>query len=200
MAKSIHIEILGLEDIKLYFRKDNEAMTRAAKTAIRETGNKADIVVNKAIKKMYNFEAKTDKEKRNARQKKTLKNTRSLQGGNSSALEIVYSGKGLSLAHFDYSPKIPKPRAVVKADIKKNVKRVSYKAFVMHTGAKDASKYQYNVFERIGKERFPIRPVRTTSIPQMVINSDPEGEHKQEIADYLQKRLLKHWNYFRSKA
>lgn len=90
-------------------------------------------------------------------------------------LSLTYQGRRLTLAHFNPYPggKPTKRKYKVKATIFKG-KRVTINGkgtppFVAPTSRKDAGA-PWIAFTRLGKERLPIAPIRTVSIPQMMEN------------------------------
>jgi hypothetical protein len=101
-------------------------------------------------------------------------------------------GHRLSFAHFPYSPKtdIRGKKGAVKVSIKKSKRNVkSRNGFVATTGAKSADKTQFNVFRRLTKKRYPIAPIRTLSIPQMVGNDELSKRLQPSINKKLEERL-----------
>ena len=90
-------------------------------------------------------------------------------------LTMTYQGRRLTLAYFKLYPggKPTKKKYKVKATIFKG-KRVTINGkgtppFVAPTSRKDAGA-TWIAFARLGKERLPIAPIRTVSIPQMMEN------------------------------
>lgn len=108
---------------------------------------------------------------------------------------ITSKGHTLSLAHFPFTPKTAKRStrsafdSAVMVTIKKGKKVMSKKGFVAHTGAKSADKIQYNVFKRVGKNRLPIAPIRTLSIPQMITNANVADQVQILAVAKLDERL-----------
>lgn len=109
--------------------------------------------------------------------KKTAQKTKGKQIGDirMDGLSLTYQGRRLTLAHFKPYPggKPTKRKYKVKATIFKG-KRVTINGkgtppFVAPTSRKDASS-PWIPFARVGKERLPIAPIRTVSIPQMMEN------------------------------
>ena len=64
--------------------------------------------------------------------------------------------------------------------------------FVGHTGARPEpgqKKMNYIAFRRKTKKRYPIEPVRTLSLPQMVDNPNVSELIREDINDMIVKRL-----------
>lgn len=121
---------------------------------------------------------------------------------------ITYKGRLLSLAHFPHNPSVPGTGRYIKVKIKKSE---GYKTlgpsqgrgrkgkkgerqsvpwpFVGPTGAKSADKVQANVFQRTGKSRFPIKVLKTLSVPQMITNTNVEEKIQAQAAAKLQERV-----------
>lgn len=120
-----------------------------------------------------------------------------VRGTTVSNVQIVYTGRTLSVARFSMTPKVPKVKGVkvhkrkpVKAQIKKGAKKpVSHRAFVASTGASSRDKMQYIAFKRVGKERYPITPVRTLSVPQMIGNKKVNQRIAEDVNQLLESRL-----------
>jgi hypothetical protein len=109
---------------------------------------------------------------------------------------VVSVGHTLSFAHFPYTPKTPKRggksifQNAVMVTIKKNKGKVlSRTGFVATTGAKSEDKTQFNVWQRLGKRRLPIAPIRTLSIPQMITAEGIDKQILEAAEKKLQERL-----------
>ena len=105
-------------------------------------------------------------------------------------LTMTYQGRRLTLAHFKPYPggKPTKKKYKVKATIFKG-KRVTINGkgtppFVAPTSRKDAGA-PWIPFARLGKERLPIAPIRTVSIPQMM-----ENEKVAEVINAEKDKLV----------
>lgn len=112
------------------------------------------------------------------------------------AAKLTSWGHTLSFAHFPFTPKTAKRSrrsvfdTMVTVIIKKpKGKIISKKGFVASTGAKDKEKVQFNVFKRLGKERLPIAPIRTLSIPQMITNEQVAGKIQAAAQAKMEERL-----------
>lgn len=132
------------------------------------------------------------------RAKKTAQKTIGKQIGSirMDGLSLTYQGRRLTLAHFNPYPggKPTKRKYKVKATIFKG-KRVTINGkgtppFVAPTSRKDAGA-PWIPFARVGKERLPIAPIRTVSIPQML-----ENEKVAEVINAEKNKLvLKRFQY-----
>lgn len=119
-------------------------------------------------------------------------------------LTMTYQGRRLTLAHFKPYPggKPTKRKYKVKATIFKG-KRVTINGkgtppFVAPTSHKDASSPRIP-FARVGKERLPIAPIRTVSIPQMMENEKVAEVINAEKDKLVLKRFQYHLDRFMKK-
>ena len=106
-------------------------------------------------------------------------------------LTMTYQGRRLTLVHFGLSPKkrpLRKKRYEVKATIFKGkdvtINGKGTPPFVAPTSRKDAGA-TWIAFARLGKERLPIAPIRTVSIPQMM-----ENETVAEVINTKKDKLV----------
>lgn len=112
-------------------------------------------------------------------------------------LSLTYQGRRLTLAHFNPYPggKPTKRKYKVKATIFKG-KRPTINGkgtppFVAPTSRKDAGA-PWIPFSRVGKERLPIAPIRTVSIPQMLENEKVAEVINAEKDKLVLKRFQHH--------
>lgn len=106
---------------------------------------------------------------------------------------VTSIGHTLSIAHFPHSPSSPGKKSIIKVKIKKSegykAINTNPKPFIMTTGAKTEDKTQFNVFKRVGKERFPVKVIRTLSIPQMITNENVGSQIQEAATTKLNERL-----------
>ena len=95
----------------------------------------------------------------------------SLSGKTVDSLYLVYRGRVLTPTHFSMTPKkrpAGNKRYTVKASIFKGQKKaLGSKVFLGASGGEETT---HIPFQREGQSRFPIRAIKTVSIPQMVDN------------------------------
>ena len=131
----------------------------------------------------------------------------SVKGDTVSAVSIVYTGHTLSVARFGMTPKSPnskgvkvKKRRPIRAQIKKGSKKVvSVRAFLGNTGTSSQDKTQYIAFMRKGKQPYPIVPVKTLSVPQMVSNERVMAMVEKDVNKMLEERLKHNLSRFMKK-
>lgn len=119
-------------------------------------------------------------------------------------LTMTYQGRRLTLAHFKLYPggQPAKRKYKVKATIFKG-KRVTINGkgtppFVAPTSRKGAGA-TWIAFTRLGKERLPIAPIRTVSIPQMMENETVAEIINTEKDKLVLKRFQYHLDRFMKK-
>lgn len=119
-------------------------------------------------------------------------------------LSLTYQGRRLTLAHFKPYPggQPTKRKYKVKATIFKG-KRVTINGkgtppFVAPTSRKAAGA-PWIPFARVGKERLPVAPIRTVSIPQMLENEKVAEIINEEKDKLVLDRFQHHLDRFMKK-
>ena len=122
-----------------------------------------------------------------------------VKGVTVSDVSIVYKGRLLSISRFGMTPRTPAEqskgkrvhrRRKVKAMVKRGGKKVVHsQAFLGHTGARTSDKTQFIAWKRTGPGRYPIEPIRSVSLPQMISNESVREKINSDINEMLQKRL-----------
>lgn len=96
-------------------------------------------------------------------------------------------GSTLSFSHFRFTPRSSRIKRKVKIKIKRNdgfkTLTINPNAFVQNIGG------TVNVFVRDGADRYPIRSLRTLSVPQMIQNTDVENKIHQDANRKLGERI-----------
>ena len=174
------IDLLSVE-LQSFPKQTQTAMYHALKRSLDQTKNE----IGRIVPKEYAIKSKEVKESFNGGVNYPTKEN--LEAS------LTSTGKRLSFAHFPFTPKTAVrkgKRAVVKVTIKKSRPKVSSKVgFTASTGAKSEDKVQFNVFRRLGKERFPISPIRTVSIPQMITAEGMEEKIQSFALEKFEQRL-----------
>jgi hypothetical protein len=198
MVRDVLIDATRIESLTIQLRGFEEQVGEATYHALNRTIDQVVTHVGRIIPKEYAIKAKEVKD--------------SFVGGitrpTRSNLEASLTSRSrlLSFAHFPYTPKFAKrgKGSSVKVQIKKSGGKVKSKSgFVATTGATSEDAIQFNVFHRFGPKvtmtkgshegemRQMIAPIRTLSIPQMIINEDL-GEKIQEFATNKLNERLQH--------
>ena len=174
------IDLLSVE-LQSFPKQTQTAMYHALKRSLDQTKNE----IGRIVPKEYAIKSKEVKESFNGGVNYPTKEN--LEAS------LTSTGKRLSFAHFPFTPKTAErkgKRAVVKVTIKKSRPKVASKVgFTASTGAKSEDKVQFNVFRRLGKERFPISPIRTLSIPQMITAEGMEEKIQSFALEKFEQRL-----------
>lgn len=174
------IDLLSVE-LQSFPKQTQTAMYHALKRSLDQTKNE----IGRIVPKEYAIKSKEVKESFNGGVNYPTKEN--LEAS------LISTGKSLSFAHFPFTPKTAVrkgKRAVVKVTIKKSRPKVASKVgFTASTGAKSEDKVQFNVFRRLGKERFPISPIRTLSIPQMITAEGMEEKIQSFALEKFEQRL-----------
>lgn len=174
------IDVLSIE-LESFPKQTQTAIYHALKRSLEQTKTE----IGRIVPKEYAIKSKEIKESFNGGVNYPTKTN----------LEASLTSKGklLSFSHFPFTPKtaIRKgKRAKVKVTIKKSRPKVTLKTgFTASTGAKSQEKVQFNVFHRLGKERLPIAPIRTLSIPQMITAEGMEEKIQNFALEKFEQRL-----------
>jgi len=171
-----------------------EVLAKELKGFEKEVASATYHALNRTIDQVITHVARTVKQNYSIKDKmKDIKDT--FRGGikkptkTDLTASLTSRGHTLSFAHFPYTPKTRlKKQKPVKVRIKSK-QIASKKGFVAPTGAKSADKIQYNVFKRLGKERLPIAPIRTLSIPQMISNENVSESIQKFAQEKFNERL-----------
>lgn len=186
MAKQdIFVDTKQIDRLTLELKGFEDKVGEAAYQALNRTIDQVVTQVGRIIPKSYAIKAREVKD--------------SFKGGikrpsrTDLTASIESTGHTLSFSHFPYTPKKPKRggrKSTVKVAILKSKGKVlSLKGFVATTGAKSEDKTQFNVFMRLGDKRFPIAPIRTLSIPQMITNENVSEEIMKAAQERMDERL-----------
>lgn len=143
-------------------------------------------------------------------------------GDNIQDLKFIYSGRKLTPAHFNMSPKAPNPGGgyTLKATILRGkrstlgkVKKLTKKQrkaltknftgsgtqksakspiMLMHTGNTQAGGTNYIPFQRVSTNRKDVIAIKPTSLKQMIENKQTKLGIQASLSENLQKRLDHH--------
>lgn len=189
------IKTSGIRQIIKRLEKDQQAARKALKATSNDMRRRVPGKVADDVRTVYNIKkADIMPAKKNAPRRA---GSVSIQGETISQLQIKYTGRPLSPARFGMTPKVPKTkgkkvnkRTPIKATIKKGQKKaLDPHAFLAKTGAYSSEKIQYIPFVRKGKKRYPINPVRTVSVPQMIDNESVSDQIRKDVNKLLEERL-----------
>lgn len=186
--QDIFVDTKQLDRLTMELKGFEDKVGEAAYHALNRTLDQVITHVGRIVPKSYAIKAREVKESFGRGIKRPTKSDLTAS--------LTSTGHTLSFAHFPYTPKKPKrgkrsvfQSAVMATIIKSKGKVLSRKGFVATTGAKSKDKTQYNVFKRLGKERLPIAPIRTLSIPQMITNEDISAQIMKMAQEKMDERL-----------
>ena len=172
----ITLDIQKVNQIERMLSQTPEQVNRVLVTAINQSASHGRRRAAKSVRKEYVVD------RLGAMQ--DLKMNRATQAYLRATLKSV--GTPIALFKFDTIPKFPDV-AKVRARVKKTSSHKSIEsAFVaqMKTG-------HINVFERVGKSRFPIRGLYSPSLPQMYGNDEVINDVDEEVEKRLDQELSK---------
>lgn len=112
-------------------------------------------------------------------------------------VELKYSGSLMTPIHFKMTPKVrpKKPGYRVTVEIKKgNKAKLPKNVFLA-----DNKGGTQIPFQREGENRYPIRSVKSVSVPQMITNKDSSAAISQRVNTELDKRLQHNLQRFSKK-
>ncbi len=175
MARDIYVDVKQLHTLKLEMRiLGQEEVPKAISAAVNRTITSTAAQISRVVRETY--QVKAGDIKSTIKQKKSNKSD--LIG------EIVSTGRLLTLYHhFKIAPrKRTKRKYTVKATIKKGQQQSIPGAFL---GSRRATGTP-QVWMREGKSRYPIKVLRSLSVPQMISNEknmDRIQAHAQKVLD-----------------
>lgn len=170
----------------------NKSMVKAVASTVKEFGNKSrgPSWVSQEVRKKYNIKLSDFK----SFYKGTVRaNPILLYGIKIDTVELKYTGRLLTASHFKMKPgKRPKNRRkkyTVSVDITGTRKNLPKGVFLGSNGkGKDIP------WQRVGRERTPIEPIKTISAPQMITSKRVSSDLNERINAELGKRLDHHIN------
>lgn len=177
----------NLKKIREEIKKTEKETQGAVQKAIKDAANRAPAQVTKAVTAVYGIKSSEVTAAGGAakRGKKTVGQIK-VSGVTAETIQLTYSGRPLTLTHFGMTPK-QRPEGnrkyTVKAAILKG-RRIGFEGAFVQT-ANNATL----AFVREGKARYPIKAIKTTSIPQMIGNENVAADIQQRIDDVLQDRI-----------
>lgn len=184
------IIIKGYDDV---IKELNSMESKSKKVIDRTVGDfrsRGPGWVSQEVVKDYNIKKK---EINSALSKKKSAGTIKISGTRIDNMQLIYSGRALTPVHFGMRPTTrPKNKSYkVTAIVKKSEGRkvLSKKAFLANSGLEGSRQIP---FQRTTDKRYPIEPIRTISVPQMISNESVMERINNKISQELEKRLKHH--------
>ena len=192
MAQSLSVTI---SDINKDLKKKESQFAKAINATTSDFGRRGQGWVSQEVRKVYGTDLKTIK----STYKGFKKDGKIKVGGvKIDNIKLIYNGRLLTITHFKMTPKV-RPSGnrpyQVKAEIIKGARKVVNKAFlaegrggatlawrrVKASGGYKGKGNQY-------PSRYPIRPIKTVSVPQMVSSKRTQPAIQKRIGEELTKR------------
>ena len=176
-----------VRDIKSVNKSAESVLTRT----VSDFRNRAPAWIGAAVTETYGISKKEVKEAFSGA-KKTVGRVKA-SGREIDGIGLEYSGRVLTPVHFKMRPgnrpANGKPYQITMEVYKEKRRRLSSNAFL---GSNKGG--GYIPFQREGKSRFPIKSVKTVSVPQMIENKEVAVQISENIDAGLGKRIEHHLN------
>jgi hypothetical protein len=195
----IKLEISNIERVLMQISGQQKVLAKALEATTKDFKSRAPSKISKRIREVYGIKTADIK----ATQKGARTNgTINVAGINVDNVELAYSGRLLTPTHFNMTPKTrpASKKYTVKATIKKGHKTVlSSRTFLALSGKAGSIQIP---FQRVGTSRYPIKAIKTLSVPQMITNeTDGVAENiSKDINELLNSRLEHNIKRFEAKA
>ena len=179
---------INIDQVVKGLNKDKEQSKKALKRTISDMRSRGPGWVSKAVREEYNIKAGDVKAAMHTEKGKGI----SFGGEVIDDVALVYKGRVLTPTHFGMRPtsRPAKKSYKVTAEITKGQRKVlSSKAFLAGTG----SGGKQIPFERKGASKYPIKAIKTLSIPQMV--QDGSGNLKPGVEKAVNENLEKRFKH-----
>lgn len=173
----ITLDIQKVNEIERMLSQTPEQVNRVLVTAINHSAAHGRRRASNAVRKEYVVDRLGAVE--------DLKMVRATQAYLRATLKSV--GTPIALYKFDVLPRFPDV-GKIQARVKK---ASSYKGIESAFVAQMKKSKHINVFERVGKSRFPIRGLYSPSLPQMYGNDEVINDVDEEVEKRLDKELSK---------
>lgn len=187
------IDITNYKEIVKEIEKEQENLARAVNATINESKKRGYSWINQEATQVYTIKKKDLKSDQKSAM---VKGKTKVFGAKIDNVTFRYQGRLLTPTHFRMTPKTKqkKKNYRIKVEIiKGQKKKLPQGIFLAPTGAKQIP------FQREGKERLPVKSIKTLSIPQIITNKNTEEKIQKRINTELGKRLEHHINRFNKK-
>ncbi|WP_252225423.1 MULTISPECIES: phage tail protein [unclassified Clostridium] len=176
MAVSIKIDSKQMKKTLNKLSTFPKEINKASSAAINRTLTFSNKKLKQEVKKTYNIKAGE------------IQSTIKIKKSNPSKLsgEIISDGNRLTLGRFSRSAGNWKKGKKIKVKVKKSGTKpinTTPKAFIANLNGNN------HIVKREGKSRYPIKVLKTLSIPQMISNTKVSDVIMDETNKQLQKRL-----------
>lgn len=194
------ISLQNAPELMKKLQATEDQMGKAVKATVSDFRSRGYGWVWPGIKEHYNIKRKDVKET-----EKTPVNSGAFRVGSVTVNDVAlrYVGRRLTPIHFGMTPKKPKmrtrkgtpyqvrPQPQITAEIVRGRKKTFQTSFLA-----SSNNSPFIPFKRTGRSAYPIEPVKTVSVPQMVSSKDTEADIYKKINENLDKRLENHIKRF----
>lgn len=190
----MEIKIKNVKEVQAGLRRKEAQITKAVNATTNDFKSRGPGWISQEIANIYSIKKKDiTQAKKGAKANGKIK----VAGITLNNIEIEYRGSLLTPVHFKMTPKVrPKrPGYRVKVEIKKGQK-VRLPKDVFLADNKGGTQIP---FQREGTSRYPIKSIKSISIPQMITNKDAEKAIQKRINTELDKRLQHNIKRFEKK-
>lgn len=217
----VDIGITNMQELTKKLNGIHDGGAQAIERTVKDFKKRAPSWISRAVREYYGIPAKeiSPKTKKDVENKVRKAGRISGAGETIDTLAIVYRGQVLTPARFTMNPKEPKEVYTIKATIKKGSrKRIGGKKkltkaqkknigrnfthqgvrhrrelpiILRHTGNKKESGINY-IPMRLMPDQKTWKPIKTLSMPQMVMNNMVQRGISKELQDNMTKRMEHH--------
>lgn len=195
---AIVVDTKQIDKLALELKGFEKEVVTAARFALNRTMSHVMTVTGREVSKVYNIKVSEIKLPSNRKEGKTaiVRIFLKMPEPNDLSASIEYSGRTLTMMHFGIKPqeKFPPPKKnTPERPVKVKIKKVGgYKK--INTNPKPfvfmfPTNKNLNVWRRTGKKFYPVEPLRTLSVPQMITNAEIQEKIAKAAEEMLGKRL-----------
>ncbi|MGI5839288.1 MAG: phage tail protein [bacterium] len=197
MADDIKVFSKGLERLTKELKGFEKEIGRAFFSAVNRTIDHTLTVTARTVSKTYNIKQADIKAGKGSRSKLPAVTVYvNRPSGQNPGGSVEFVGRTLTLMHFHFSPKkaFPLPKRTSREKTVKVKIKHSGGTKKLHTGPppfvyKFSTNQNTNVWRRTGKKLYPIEPIRTVSVPQMITNANVADTIIRSAAQMLDERM-----------
>lgn len=197
LGKAIVVDAKEINRLAIELKGFDKEIKGAFRSAINRTFSHVQTVTAREVTKVYNISKEEIKPPNSGKKKNDIVKIKvDLPTTSHLHATIQYVGRTLTMMHFEIDPQIKfpipdrfTPETPVKVKIKKSggFKKLNTdpKPFVF----KFPTNHKLNVWKRTSKRFYPVMPIRTLSIPQMITNDHISKVIQEAASTMLQKRI-----------
>lgn len=194
---SFTVTCSGAEDIVKRLNKLENGGQTAIKKTVNDFMSRAPAWVSKGIREHYGVDTAAINEAK--QQPRRGQSSIQVAGVQVDSASLIYKGRVLTPTHFKMKPtqRKPKPYRVSQEVFKGQRKNLPAGVFLASSGGEGSTQIP---FQRESESRYPIKSIKTLSVPQMIENEKVQPLIQQNIDEGLSKRLENHVKQMLAKA